>query len=247
MWMVPLVIGGTYASTSILFLKYPNLLPNFVKKRPGWYSRKPSWPKLCHISHRGGAGEFYENTFKAFQSSKEIGTQMLELDVHLTKDNVVVVSHDGNLKRTTGENVEIKDLDFNDLPKLQTHVAIDFLYQQSFSSEDRSEDHISIPTLEEVFRNFPDLCINVDIKTYNETLMEEVNKLVKKYDREDITVWCNFQEKITQKCLETNGNIGTSFSIQKVLLLLVCFYSGLLPYVTFTQNCLEIPMIQNVA
>lgn len=99
MWMVPLAIGGTYASTSILFLKYPNLLPNFVKKRPGWYSRKPSWPKLCHISHRGGAGEFYENTFKAFQSSKEIGTQMLELDVHLTKDNVVVVSHDGNLKR----------------------------------------------------------------------------------------------------------------------------------------------------
>ena len=79
--------------------------------------------------------------------------------------------------RTTGENVEIKDFDFNDLPKLQTHVAIDFLYQQSFSSEDRSEDHISIPTLEEVFRNFPDLCINVDIKTYNETLMEEVNKL----------------------------------------------------------------------
>ena len=71
--------------------------------------------------------------------------------------------------------------------------------------------------------------------------------LVKKYDREDITVWCNFLEKITQKCYETNGNIGTSFSIQKVLLLLVCFYSGLLPYVTFTENCLEIPMIRNVA
>ena len=99
MWMVPLVIGGTYASTSILFLKYPNLLPNFVKKRPGWYSRKPNWPKLCHISHRGGAGEFYENSFKAFKCAKEIGTQMLELDVHLTKDNVVVISHDGNLKR----------------------------------------------------------------------------------------------------------------------------------------------------
>ena len=56
-------------------------------------------------------------------------------------------------------------------------MAIDFLYQQSFSSEDRSEEHISIPTLEEVFKNFPDLCINIDIKTYNETLIEEVNKL----------------------------------------------------------------------
>ena len=79
--------------------------------------------------------------------------------------------------RATGKNVEIKDFDFSDLPKLQTHVAIDFLYQQSFSSEDRSEEHISIPTLEEVFRHCPDLCINIDIKTYNETLIEEVNKL----------------------------------------------------------------------
>ena len=85
--------------------------------------------------------------------------------------------NDWDLYRTTGRNVEIKDYDFSDLPKLQTHVAIDFLYQQSFSSEDRSEEHISIPTLEEVFRNFPDLCINIDIKTYNETLIEEVNKL----------------------------------------------------------------------
>ena len=100
MWAIPFAIGGTYVSTSLLFLKYPNLLPNFVKNRPGWYSRKKnSFPVISHISHRGVAGEFYENTLKAFKGAKEIGTQMLELDVHLTKDNVVVVSHDGSLLR----------------------------------------------------------------------------------------------------------------------------------------------------
>ena len=84
MWTVPLVIGGTYISTSVLFIKYPNLLPNFIRNRPGWYSRNPL-PAISHISHRGGAGEFYENTLKAFKGAKEIGTEMLELDVHLTK------------------------------------------------------------------------------------------------------------------------------------------------------------------
>ena len=77
-----------------LFLKYPNLLPNFVKNRPGWYSRKKnSFPVISHISHRGGAGEFYENTLKAFKGAKEIGTQMLELDVgheHLEKQKKYV-------------------------------------------------------------------------------------------------------------------------------------------------------------
>ena len=108
MWAIPFAIGGTYVSTSLLFLKYPNLLPNFVKNRPGWYSRKKnSFPVISHISHRGGAGEFYENTLKAFKGAKEIGTQMLELDVHLTKDNVVVVSHDGSLLRYSAVQNEL--------------------------------------------------------------------------------------------------------------------------------------------
>ena len=56
-------------------------------------------------------------------------------------------------------------------------MPIDFLHKQIFVSEDRSEEHISIPKLEEVFQTFPDLCINIDIKTHNETLIEEVNAL----------------------------------------------------------------------
>ena len=66
--------------------------------------------------------------------------------------------------------------------------------------------------------------------------------LVKRYNREDLTVWCNFKDKTTRRCYETNENIGTAFAIKQVLLLLLCFYTGLLPYKTFTETHLEIPM-----
>lgn len=55
-----------------------------------------------------------------------IGTQMLELDCHLTKDGEVVVSHDQNLLRSTGVDKNISELNYKDLPLLKQCLPIDF-------------------------------------------------------------------------------------------------------------------------
>ena len=138
--------------------------------------------------------------------------------------------------------MKIKECHFKNLPEIQDQVPIDFLHGAIFQSSDKSEEHVTIPTLESIFQEFPELCINIDIKTYDELLIEEVNKLIKKYDRENMTVWGNFSDKTTMKCYQTNSNIGILFSVKKVLQLLVYFYLGLLPYMTFKETHLEIPM-----
>lgn len=50
--------------------------------------------------HRGCRGLMPENTLEAFQKAIEMGVQTIELDVAVSKDNVVVVSHEPFMSRT---------------------------------------------------------------------------------------------------------------------------------------------------
>lgn len=72
------------------------------------------------IAHRGGFfdnKEIYENTKEAFAIAIEKG-YAIELDVHVTKDNQVVVFHDDNLNRLMKMDAMIEDLRLIDLPKI---------------------------------------------------------------------------------------------------------------------------------
>src|SRR5476649_875366 len=53
------------------------------------------------LAHRGGSALAPENTIAAFDNGLALGADGLELDVHLSRDGVVVVHHDVRLDRTT--------------------------------------------------------------------------------------------------------------------------------------------------
>jgi glycerophosphoryl diester phosphodiesterase len=61
-------------------------------------------------AHRGASAEAPENTFAAFDLAVEQGADLLELDVHATSDNQLVVHHDPTLRRTAGSDVSLGSL-----------------------------------------------------------------------------------------------------------------------------------------
>lgn len=83
--------------------------------------------KPLQIAHRGGAGLWPENTLEAFTHAIDVGADGVELDVHLSRDGVLVVHHDESLKPSIARGADgkwlerptplIKDLTYAELQR----------------------------------------------------------------------------------------------------------------------------------
>ena len=69
-------------------------------------------------AHRGGAALRPENTIASFDNGLSLGADGLELDVHLSRDAVVVVHHDTTLERTTSGRGKVSALTADELAQL---------------------------------------------------------------------------------------------------------------------------------
>ena len=71
------------------------------------------------IAHRGYIAKGVENSIEALEGAAEVGVDYVEFDIILTKDNKFVVMHDFNLKRLTGINKRVQDINFDEIVGLQ--------------------------------------------------------------------------------------------------------------------------------
>ncbi len=70
------------------------------------------------IAHRGASAYEPENTLRAFRRAIEMGADMSELDVHLTRDGVPVVMHSAEVDETTNGDGSIRDMTLEEIKRL---------------------------------------------------------------------------------------------------------------------------------
>jgi glycerophosphoryl diester phosphodiesterase len=98
------------------------------------------------FAHRGGAGDWPENTMPAFEGAVGLGYRYVETDAHVTADGICLAFHDDRLDRVTDS----------------TGVIAELPYQKV--REARVDGREPIPLLEDLLASFPELRVNIDPK-----------------------------------------------------------------------------------
>ena len=75
----------------------------------------PNSQYVVVVSHRGDWRNYPENSIPAIESVIRMGVDMMELDLKMTKDNVLVLCHDGTLDRTTTGHGPVSDYTYEEL------------------------------------------------------------------------------------------------------------------------------------
>ena len=75
------------------------------------------------IAHRGASYYAPENSLAAIRLAAEIGSDGAECDIRLTKDNQIVLWHDGNTQRLTNQKLDIAQANYSELQNLDIKLS----------------------------------------------------------------------------------------------------------------------------
>lgn len=190
------------------------------------------------IAHRGGAGLRPENTMPAFGHAVAMGVDVLEMDVHSTRDSVLVLMHDQTVDRTTDGTGPIKSLSFEELRKLDAAYRWSIDGNQTFPFRGQG---ITVPTLEEVFTAFPTTRLNIEIKQTEPSLIKPLCRMIRDFRMTNRVLVASFHAEALTEFRRECREVATSASGDEVRLFLTLSTTALAATYSPAAQAMQVP------
>jgi glycerophosphoryl diester phosphodiesterase len=185
-------------------------------------ARKPflDWPGPIAFAHRGGAGDWPENTLPAFAGAVALGYRYVETDAHVTSDDVVLAFHDDHLDRVTDAAGAIADLPFAEVARA------------------RVDGREPIPRLDELLDAFPSVRVNIDAK--HDAVLEPLVAVLEKANAIDRVCVASFSDQRVGWLRRRLGpDVCTAFGSRGVARMRAASLG--VPAGRFFDDCLQVP------
>lgn len=151
-------------------------------------------------AHRGVPSVTPENTMASYRKAYELGADMIETDVQMTKDGKLVIMHDSSVNRTTNGTGNVKDLTLEQIRGLDAGIK----FSQEFQGE-------KVPTFAEFLNEFKgkDVVLLVELKANG--LEKQVMQEIEHAGMIDHVVIQSFNSNHIRNTRSLNSEVGTGY------------------------------------
>jgi glycerophosphoryl diester phosphodiesterase len=185
---------------SIIILITPALIVSIMSCQK---VRQKETESFLIIAHRGASRAAPENTLAAMKKAMEFGADYAELDACQTKDGAIVLMHDEELERTTGQRGLIWEYTLSELREFEAGSW--------FNEEFRGEP---IPTLQEVMHLVRGkMKLNIEIKVFGHELgiAQKVVDVIRAENFESECMVTSFDREIIEEVKNLAPELMTGF------------------------------------
>lgn len=188
--------------------------PQAVERRCSPGENLQGCGKNLVIAHRGGADLWPEETLLAFENATKAGVDVLELDVHATKDGTVVCMHDETVDRTTDGTGPIKEKTLAEVQALD--AAAKFTTDGGKTFPHRGTG-VKVATLAEVLAKFPQMPVSIEIKQYAPSIVDSVIAVIEAANMSDKVVIASFDDDTIRAVRAKRPKLATSLALGETL------------------------------
>lgn len=191
------------------------------------------------IAHRGDSRNYPENTLPAFESAVRMGIDVVETDIHLTKDGLLVIWHDPTLERNTDGRGRIEDHTLEELRRFDAGYTFTQDGGKTFPFRGKG---VRICTLAEALEHCPEQRFNIDLKTKCPEIVDEFIKVIREHDAVDRVVGASFHLSNLKRLRRLAPDFLTSVTTAEVVPLLFRQKTHTLPKAFKRKIIFQIPM-----
>ena len=195
---------------SLLFIIILLIIFSKPAENHPYYAENLNYPLV--IAHQGGDNLWPGNTLFAMQQAAELGVDVLEMDLHITKDGILVLIHDETVDDTTDGTGEVEVMTLDEIKQLDAGYDWSPDSGTSFPFRDQG---ITIPTLEKIFQTFPDYRMTIEIKKTNGSMADPFCNLIRQYEMQDQIVVASFYDERMDEFRQVCPEVATSSAKQE--------------------------------
>jgi glycerophosphoryl diester phosphodiesterase len=193
----------------VLGLVFAMILSKPAENHP-YYAVDLNYPLV--IAHQGGDDLWPGDTLYALEQAAALGVDVLEMDIHITKDGVLVVMHDETVGRTTNGTGAIEAMTLAEIKQLD--AGYNWSPDDGVTFPYRNQG-ITVPSLEEIFQAFPNYRMTIEIKKTDHSMAAPFCTLIRKYDMQDKILVASFHDEAMKEFRQVCPEVATSSARQE--------------------------------